>query len=131
VTGAESHNRTDSAAAFGGGPARGAMMAFRFAMELVTVAVLAWAGASASAGLAVRIVLGIGLPVLLIVIWGLVMAPAARRRLRDPARLIAEIAIFLASAAGLAIAGHGIPAAIYAVIAVAGAFGSRRVAPEA
>jgi Protein of unknown function (DUF2568) len=113
------------------GPGRGAFLAFRFGMELVTLAVLAWAGASASAGLAVRIILAIGGPVLLMVIWGAVMAPTARRRLRDPARLGAELAIFLASAVALAAAGHVVPAVIYAVIAVAAASLSRVIAPDA
>lgn len=61
------------------------MLAFRFAIELATYALLAWAGASANAGLAVRIVLAIGLPTIVIVIWFRAMAPRARHRLREPA----------------------------------------------
>lgn len=114
-----------------GGAARGAMLVFRFAIELVTLGVLAWTGASAGGGLGVRIILAIGLPVVLIVIWGLVMAPTARRRLRDPARLATELLLFLASAAALATVGHVVPASVYAVVAVGAAFLTRRVAPEA
>jgi Protein of unknown function (DUF2568) len=124
----------DSAAASplaGAGPARTAFLAFRFAMELVTLAVLAWTGASAGGGPAVRVILAIGLPVVLIVIWGLVMAPTARRRLRDPARLVAELVLFLGSAAGLAVVGHVIPAVIYAVVAAGGALATRWLTPDA
>jgi hypothetical protein len=114
-----------------GGAGRGAFLAFRFAVELATIAVLAAAGASASASLPVRIVLAIVGPVVLMVIWGLFMAPNARRRLREPRRLIAELVIFVASAAALAVAGETVPAVIYAIIAVAAALVSRVIAPEA
>jgi len=114
-----------------GSAGRSAFLAFRFAIELATIAVLAWAGASAHAGLAVRIILAIGGPVLLIVIWGLVMAPTAKRRLREPARLVAEVVIFAASAAALAAAGHMLAAIIYGVIAVGAAALSRVIAPGA
>jgi hypothetical protein len=116
------------------GPAasgRGAFLVFRFGIELVTLAVLAWAGASARVSMPARIVLAAGLPVVLVVVWGQVMAPTARRRLRDPARLVAEIAIFTASAAALAAAGHVLAAVIYGVIAIAAAGLTRVIAPEA
>jgi hypothetical protein len=125
---AEDHNTSAPAAA---GPGRAAFLAFRFGMELVTLAVLAWTGASAGGGTAVRVVLAIGLPVLLIVIWGLVMAPTARRRLRDPARLAAELVLFLGSAAGLGIVGHVLPAVIYGVVAAGAALLTRWLTPDA
>jgi hypothetical protein len=112
------------------GPARSAVLALRFAVELATIAVLAWAGASAGGGLAVRIALAIGLPVVLMVFWGQLMAPRARRRLADPGRLVAELIIFVAAAAGLAVSGHPLAAASYGIAAVGTAALSRRVAPE-
>jgi hypothetical protein len=115
----------------GSGPGRAAFLAFRFGMELVTLAVLAWTGASAGGGTAVRVLLAIGLPLVLSVIWGLVMAPTARRRLREPARLIAELVLFLGSAAGLASTGHVVPALIYGVVAAGGAVATRWLTPEA
>jgi hypothetical protein len=107
------------------------MLAFRFGIELATYALLAWAGASANAGLAVRIILAIVLPLIVIVIWFLVMAPRARHRLREPARLVAELTIFFASAAVVASFGHVLAAVIYAVIAAAGAGLSRWLIPGA
>ena len=95
------------------------------------MAVLAWAGASASAGLPTRIILAVGLPLLLAFVWGLLMAPTARRRLPDPARLAAEVLIFGAAAAGLAATGHVLPAVIYGIIAVGAAGLTRVIAPEA
>jgi Protein of unknown function (DUF2568) len=109
-----------------GGPGRAAMLTVRFLVELATLAALAVAGASANVGLGWQIVLAIGGPVLLAVIWGLVMAPRARRRIADPARLVVEIVLFLLAALALALAGHVVAAVIYAVIAV-GAAGLTRV----
>jgi hypothetical protein len=128
VTADENRARAHPPAA---GAGRSAFLAFRFAVELVTIAVLAWAGASASAGLPVRIVLAIGAPALLSVVWGLIMAPNARRRLRDPARLAAEVAIFGISAAALAAADHALPALTYAIVALGAAGLTRVIAPEA
>lgn len=94
------------------------------------MAALAVAGAGASAGLGWRIALAILGPLLLIVIWGRVMAPRARRRLRDPARLLAEVAIYLAAVAP-ALVGDVVAAIVYGVIAIAAAAVARMVAPEA
>jgi hypothetical protein len=124
------HDHTSSrAAAAAGGPGHPAFLAFRFLLELVTVAVLAWTGASAGDGTAVRVILAIGLPVALMVIWAVVMAPNARRRLPDPPRLVAELVLFLDSAAGLAIVGHVLPAVIYAVVAAGAALLARKITP--
>jgi hypothetical protein len=131
VTANEHEHRAGTAAAEGAEPRNPAMLAFRFGVELATYALLAWAGASVNAALAVQIVLAIALPVVVIVIWFLWMAPRARRRLPEPARLVAELVIFLASAAVLAAAGHVLAAVIYAVIAVAGAGLSRWLIPGA
>jgi hypothetical protein len=114
-----------------GGPAHGTFLALRFAVELATVAVLAWAGASGGGGLPVRITLAIGLPVVLMVFWGQLMAPRARRRLAEPGRLLVELVIFSASAAGLGLSGRPLAATIYGVIAVGTAVLTRLIAPGA
>ena len=78
VTG-EDQATSSRATAAAGGPGHPAFLAFRFLLELVTVAVLAWTGASAGGGTAVRVILAIGLPVVLMVIWAVALAPTARR----------------------------------------------------
>jgi Protein of unknown function (DUF2568) len=114
-----------------GGAQRSAMLAFRFLVELATLAALAVAGASASAGLGWRITLAIGGPVLLAVIWGQVMAPRARRRLTDPARLVVEIVIFAVAAVALGLVGDVVAAVGYGVIAVGAALATRVLTPGA
>ncbi len=100
------------------GAARAVVLALRFASELALVAVLALAGAGASTGLAGRIGLAIAGPVAAMTIWGLLVAPRARRRLPDPARLAVETVLFAASSAALALTGHALPAAVFAACAV-------------
>jgi hypothetical protein len=89
-----------------------------FASELALLAVLAVAGAAASMGLAWRIVLAVAGPVLAVAIWGLLIAPRARHRLRDPVRLAAETVLFAASSVALALAGQVLLAAVFAILAI-------------
>jgi hypothetical protein len=105
------------------------LLAVRFATELATMAVLAWAAASAGIALGWRIVLAVLGPVLVAVVWGLAVAPRARHRLADPWRLGAETVIFVVATAALALAGDGVAAAAYAVIAIGTAFVLRVVVP--
>ena len=72
----------------------------RFGLELCAVA------AMVVAGLSIGWVAGIVLPVLLITSWGWLIAPKSTHRLRDPWRLLTEIAIFLAVGSALAISGR-------------------------
>lgn len=115
-----------------GSPSAGAgaaLLAVRFATELAMLAVLAVAGASASAGLAGRIVLAVLGPVLAAAIWGLVIAPRARRRLGDPLRLAIEIVMFLASSVALALVGDVLAAVVFAVLAIGTAVLVRMATP--
>ncbi len=107
-----------------------ALLTLRFATELAWLAVLAGAGLNSGAGGAGRVVLAIALPVVAVVIWGVVFAPRARRRLEDPVRLVAEIVLFAASAAGLALTGRPVPAAVFGVVAIGTAALLRRFAPD-
>jgi hypothetical protein len=106
-----------------------ALLTLRFATELAWLAVLAGAGLDSGVAGAGRVVLAIVLPVVAAVLWGVAFAPRARRRLEDPARLVAEIVLFAASAAGLALTGHAVPAAIFAVAAIGTAILLRWLAP--
>ena len=113
----------------GAGPAQSLLLTVRFLSELALVAVLVWAGVAANLPLAGRIVIAVVAPVLAMVIWGLWMAPRARRRLRDPLRLIAELVLFAVAAAALAAGGPVLAAVVLAVIAMGVAVLLRLVAP--
>jgi len=79
-------------------------LALRFLLELTLLAGLAISGARLADGLA-GLLLAVGLPVVVAVVWGAFIAPRAQRRLRDPARLAVEILLFTTGAVALVAAG--------------------------
>lgn len=87
-------------------------------------AALSYAGAALASGL-VAVVSAIALPVIAIAAWGAFVAPRARTRWPDPARLLLEIALFAAACAGLIIVGHW-PWAVVLVAAYAAGLPHRR-----
>jgi hypothetical protein len=97
---------------------RGALLATAFLVEIAMLVVLAVAGASLGMGMLAKIALAVLLPALAMAVWSLLLAPRARRRLADPARLLVKLAIFLGSAATLAVAGYVLAATAFAVVAV-------------
>ena len=69
-------------------------LVFRFTLEIVVLVALFLWGTSVSGELIVQVVLGLGAPAVVIVVWGLFVAPRASRRLPDPQRLAIEIVVF-------------------------------------
>lgn len=82
----------------------GASALVRFISELGMLAALAYAGAVLADGVP-SILLAIVLPLLGVLAWGAWAAPRAKRRWPDPARLILELVLFGAAAAGLVVVG--------------------------
>ncbi|MCW5851997.1 MAG: YrdB family protein [Anaerolineae bacterium] len=81
-------------------------LALRFLLELCILAALAYWGFQTGDGLPARLALGLGAPLLAAVVWGLFVAPASRRRVPLPWRLLLELAIFGSAVAALAAAGQ-------------------------
>ena len=113
----------------GAGPGQSILLTVRFLTELALIVVLALVGVFANLPLAGRIIIGVAAPVLAMVIWGLWIAPRARRRLTDPLRLAAELVLFAVAAAALAVAGGMLIAVVFAVVAMGVAILLRAVAP--
>ena len=76
----------------------------RFVLELVLLAAVGSFGFSF--GGAAGWILGIGLPAIVIAIWGIFVAPRAARRLVDPARLVLELVLFALAMGALAAVGQ-------------------------
>jgi hypothetical protein len=95
-------------------------LALRFALELAALAAFATWGLHAAGGPA-RFALAAAAASAAAAVWGRWVAPAARRRLADPARLLVEVAFFAAAGAALAVTGRGVLGAALAVVAVANA----------
>jgi hypothetical protein len=81
---------------------RSVNLGVRLLCELALLVALAVWGFHAGSGLAGDLVLGLGAPLLAAVVWGLWVAPASRRRLADPARLLVEVLLFAAGMVALA-----------------------------
>jgi hypothetical protein len=77
-----------------------------FCCELAMLALLAVAGWSLGTAGATRVLLAVVLPLSAIAVWAVWMAPTSRRRLADPARLVAQIALFAVVGVLLAWSGH-------------------------
>jgi len=88
-------------------------LALRFACELAALAAVGWCGWR------INPVLGVVFPLAVAAVWGLWIAPKARRRLSDPARFVLELAVFAAATGALVSVGQPWVAAIFAVGAVA------------
>jgi hypothetical protein len=98
---------------------RSVNLAVRLLCELGLLVALAVWGVHAGAGLAGDLVLGLGAPMLAAAVWGLLVAPASRRRLADPARLVVEALLFAAGVVALAAAGYLLVAVGFAAVVAA------------
>ena len=114
---------------FGQSPAKTAVLAIRFITELALLVVLVILGLNSGTAIAGRVALAVACPVVAAVIWGMAIAPRARRRLPDPPRLAVEVVLFGAAAVGLGIEGSVVGAVIFAVVAIGVACLVRLVAP--
>ncbi len=90
-----------------------------FADELALLAVLAIAGARLGGGIATSLFLAILLPLAAAVLWGMWLAPRARRRLGHPARLAAKLALIGVASALLARTGPTWAATAFLLVSAA------------
>src|SRR5215213_7065272 len=81
-------------------------LALAFLLELCMLAALSYWGFTLDQGLAIRFGAGLGVPILVAVIWGMWMAPRASNRLPEPLHLIVELIIFGLAIAALYAAGR-------------------------
>ena len=94
------------------------VLGVRFLTELALIAAVAWAGAARTRSIPLAMAFGIAAAVVVAAVWGIWIAPASRRRLREPARLVLELLLFGAAAAGLVVVGRAV---VGAAVGVAGA----------
>jgi hypothetical protein len=81
-------------------------LAVRFLLELCLLVAVGYWGFHTGRGAIAKIVLGIGVPLLVAVVWGAFLAPRAARRLHEPWRVLLEVALFGLATAGLIAAGR-------------------------
>jgi hypothetical protein len=83
-----------------------ANVALRFLLELCVLVALGYWGFRTGQGLFAKIGLGIGVPLLAAVVWGLFGAPGSPWQLHDPWHLFLEVVVFGAAAVALFAAGQ-------------------------
>ena len=93
-------------------------LAFRFILEmLVLVAMVLW-GLSMSDSLPIQLILALGLPALVMTVWGLFVAPKAAHRLPDPPRLAVELVVWFLGVLALGLAVSWILAVMFGLALV-------------
>jgi hypothetical protein len=101
------------------GPAHVVNEALAFVLELLALGAIAWWGAAAGGGLFGSLLLGIGLPLVAAVIWGVAASPKARVKLPLAGVLAVKALVFGAATLGLDGLGHRSLAILFAVVVAA------------
>jgi hypothetical protein len=100
---------------------RGANLGIAFLLELAVLFAVGYWGFRLSVGLTLRLVAGLGTPVLMAVLWGLLAAPKASFPLHGVADVSFRIAWFGVGALAFWVAGRPIAALVLAGIFAANA----------
>ena len=97
---------------------KGLNVLVRFLLELGMLAAVAYWGFSTHPSWIAKIILGVGLPLLIAVIWGLFVAPKATHPLSGVSRLVVEMALLGSGALALFASGKPGLAWAYTIILV-------------
>ena len=97
---------------------KGLNLAIRFLLELCVLIAVGYWGFKTGSGWFLKILLGIGAPLLIAIIWGLFAAPKAAYRLDGFMLLLLELVVFGSGVAALVATGNEAIAWGFAVIAV-------------
>ena len=108
----------------------GVVLTVRFLTELALLGGLALAGTQLGGGIALAIVDAVLLPAAAAAIWGLFVAPRARRRLPEPARFLLEFALFGVTGVVLVLVGWPVTGIVVAVAGIGVAALTRRFAKD-
>jgi hypothetical protein len=92
--------------------------ALAFLLELAMLAAFGYWGFYGDKSLLAKWILGIGLPVLTAVVWGMYLAPRAANRLGNINGNLLSLILFLCGAAALYYTGHPLLAITFAVTAI-------------
>ncbi|MGH2514315.1 MAG: YrdB family protein [Ktedonobacterales bacterium] len=97
---------------------KGANAALAFFLELGVLAALGYWGFHTGQGTIARFGIGIGAPVVAVVVWGLFGSPQATWHLQDPWRLILYVVFFGSAAVALFVAGQRVLGGVFALLFV-------------
>jgi hypothetical protein len=94
-------------------------LAVAFLVEIAALVAFAWWGFQLSAAGWVRVLVGIGLPLVTAVVWGLVLSPRARFKPPTATKLVLKAIVFGAATAAIIASGGLVLGIVFAVIVVA------------
>jgi hypothetical protein len=90
-----------------------------FLLELIAIAAFSYWGYGIKAGLVVKILLAIAMPLVVIVIWGLYLAPKASYPVFSyPVRTMLKLVVFVFASAALYTAGRHAYGAAYLILSI-------------
>ncbi|PJI93812.1 DUF2568 domain-containing protein [Luteimicrobium subarcticum] len=92
--------------------------ALAFVVEIAMLVLLGQSGWAIGGSVVLSLVLAVALVGAAVVVWGVLLAPTAERRLRRPERLAVKAFLYLVTAAVATLAGYGLWAAAFLVVAV-------------
>jgi hypothetical protein len=95
-----------------------ANLALAFLLELCALAALGYWGFVTGGGLPAKIGLGVGVPLLAAVLWGVFESPRASLPLPEPWHLLFALAFFGCAAAALYAAQHARVALVFALVVI-------------
>ncbi|HEX5196761.1 MAG TPA: YrdB family protein [Gaiellales bacterium] len=104
------------------------VLGLRFVCEMAALAAVAYWGQQAAGGVA-GIVLAVIAVAVVAVVWGVFLAPRRRLEVGLPARLVIELAVWVAAASALWSAGQPTLAVVLFVVAVVTGAINARTAP--
>jgi hypothetical protein len=94
-------------------------LGLRFLLELAGIAALAFWGWNVTTAQPARIVLAVGAPIVLIVVWALAVAPKAENSLPQTTRMLIGSVLLLVAAGGVYLAGQPVAAFVFGALVVA------------
>lgn len=97
---------------------KSANLAAAFMLELCMLAALVYWGFRTGNGTFAKVGLGIGVPLLVVVVWGLFLAPQATVPVSGPLYLALKVVIFGLATAGLVRSGHPVLASVFALAVI-------------
>lgn len=97
---------------------KGLNSALAFVLELAMLAGFGYWGFQTAASAGMKVLLGLGLPIIALLLWGVFFAPRSSRRLSLIPGVLLSLGLFWLSAAALYAAQQQQPGLIFAIVAV-------------
>jgi hypothetical protein len=90
-----------------------------FLLELISLAVFGYWGFHVNVGLATKVIIGVGTPLLIAILWGMFLSPKASIPIiPSQARTLVKLFVFLLASVALYASGQSSKAMVFLVIAV-------------